>query len=135
MLYILATGTMYTDIHDRNTILNCSLKPSLPSFNSKCTIIPDAYFYADARLYASKANRTFSYEVSKAVSEGKDVILIVPEVSMIDKRLRVQAIVFRLPTSEPLSPPLDEGEKKVTIQEVLSEIIQKENMQKNDDSR
>lgn len=93
MLYIVATGGN-TDPDLFNLEESQTKEPF--EFNSGCTIIHNAHFYADSRSYRSRTNQEFAYGVTKAVVEGKDIVLVAPNAEMIEKRLRKQAIILQL---------------------------------------
>ena len=88
-LIILATGHL-TDVLDSDK-KEMILKNG--RLNGACTVILDAYLWADSRTSSSKQNTLFCHMVSEA--EG-DVILIAPDADKIDKRLRDVAVILRL---------------------------------------
>ncbi len=59
-------------------------------------LIPDAFIKADYRKTQTKENKLFCYNVGRTLSEGKDVILVTPEIDRLDKRLRKPDIHIRL---------------------------------------
>lgn len=96
-LIILETGSRMTDFINKDGEERQRWLTSEHPFNAGCTVVPDAWIYADCRASASKQNALFTYQVNQGLKDGCDVILIVPSKDMLDKRLRSRAIVFGLP--------------------------------------
>jgi hypothetical protein len=78
----------------------------LEGFDAHCTIVPDAFMAADSRGTTSCRNNAFVAKVDEALGEGKDIILITPSTSLLDKRLRESAIVIALPREKNVDDPL-----------------------------
>ena len=67
-------------------------------FNSSL-VAPEAVLLADCRNSQSKSNKLFTYRVQEARNKGLNVVLIVPRVDMVDKRLRESATLLQLERS------------------------------------
>lgn len=91
MLYILETHAEFINVYDS--------PPNTPERRwwGPLTIFSHAIFHADSKRSASRENREFGHNVSQALSEGKDIILVAKDKNDIDKRLRTQATIFSLP--------------------------------------
>lgn len=99
-LIILETGSAVTDLIDKDGEERQQWLSSEHPFGAGCTVVPDAWIYADRRMSMSKQNKLFAYQVNQGLREGCDIILIAPSKDMLDKRLRGRAIVFGLPEKE-----------------------------------
>lgn len=99
-LIILETGSRVTDFVSKDGEERQQWLNSKHPFNAGCTVIPDAWIYADRRATMSKQNQLFAYQVSQGLKEGCDIVLIAPSKDWLDKRLRSRAIVFGLPNRE-----------------------------------
>ena len=99
-LIILETGSGITDFINKDGEERQRWLTSEHPFNAGCTVVPDAWIYADNRVTMSKQNKLFTYQVSQGLKDGCDIILIAPSKDMLDRRLRKHAIVFGLPVRE-----------------------------------
>ncbi len=91
MILILATGSITDILHQTHEEREKWIVDGCPM--STCTVIPDAHFYLDSRNSTSRLNRS----ATKSILEAKnDVILIVPDEGMIDKRVRNKATVLKI---------------------------------------
>ncbi len=91
MILILATGSITDTLHQTHEEREKWITDGCPM--STCTVIPDAYFYLDSRNSMSRLNRSATQSILEAKN---DVILIVPDEGMIDKRVRNKAIVLKI---------------------------------------
>lgn len=64
------------------------------------SILIDSYRLLDCRGSQTKMNRMFCYRVFRTLEEGANIILVVPNADIIDKRLREKAIIFSLPKDD-----------------------------------
>ncbi len=109
MLYIISTGN-HIDVYPSNTKIDFStLESSLESsiedpildlkeeFHSSCLVFIETYLYFDSRNYQSKANRNFVSRIRQLLAEGSHVIIMVPNIDYVDKRLREIANIIQLP--------------------------------------
>jgi len=91
MILILATGSITDTLHQTHEEREKWIEDGCPM--STCTVIPDAYFYLDSRNSMSKLNGL----TTRGILEAKnDVILIVPDEDMIDKRVRNKATILKV---------------------------------------
>ncbi len=95
MIYILATGDLMPAnvLGFQNTRSHSAITEEI---TEDLTIIPEAHFFLDSRSYNSKETRVNGYHISKASREGKDILLITPSETMIDKRIRNQAVILNI---------------------------------------
>ena len=92
MILVLATGSLTTDTLQQTHEEREEWVKGGCSMNA-CTVIPDAHMYLDCRNSMSKLNTA----VVRAILEASnDVILIVPDETMIDKRVRYKATILKL---------------------------------------
>ncbi len=91
MILILATGATTDVLHQTHEEREKWVKDGCPM--STCTVIPDAYLILDSRASMSKFNAL----AAKSILEAEyDVILIVPDEGMIDKRVRDKATILKV---------------------------------------
>jgi len=91
MILILATGAITDTLCQAHEEREKWVKDGCPMNAS--TIIPDAYFLLDSRNSMSKLNAL----AAKCILEAEnDVILVVPDETMIDKRVRRKAVILKL---------------------------------------
>jgi hypothetical protein len=64
------------------------------------SIFIDSCELFDSRRNQSKINILFCRKVFNAVDDGANVVIVTPDVSFVDKRLRDKAIIFSLPRSD-----------------------------------
>jgi len=93
MILILAMGSTVDVLHQTHEERKKWAADGCPM--SACTIVPDAYLLLDSRASMSKLNKT----AAKSILEAKnDVVLIVPDEGMIDKRVRDKATILKVHT-------------------------------------
>lgn len=91
MIFILATGALSDTLQQTREEREKWVEDGCPM--NACTVIPDAYLLLDPRASMSKLVKLAAYGVSRAEN---DVILIVPDEGMIDKRVRNKATILKL---------------------------------------
>jgi hypothetical protein len=65
--------------------------------SAELNVFPEAIYFADSRQAMSRKNKIFAWKVYDAIKNGKDVILVAPWETAIDKRIRDMATIIKVP--------------------------------------
>jgi len=103
MLLIIATGVRCDTVglkEDPETYKNFMNSLLDEEFRIGNSVFVERYALFDSRAVLTKRNRLFCYHVMKAVNAGKNIIIVVPDEMMVDRRLRNKATIIRIPIKE-----------------------------------
>ena len=102
-LVILATGSTVDNFSESYKVKgNEKIEDLIGNLENKDWHLSNSIFIENFQLFdsrnsQSKVNRLFCSLVRRALKEGANIFIVVPDANMVDKRLRQEARVFSLP--------------------------------------